>query len=249
MISRTSKKYGRHQLLAIGFLICLVAIPGPSAWAASKQVIQANVIREKARQFLIQTLAWPPDRMNLDVLYKGGDIELPEGEVEFDFRLPGQKNRAGTVPFNLMLRVDNVVRHRVTLMANVEVLFDVVQATKTMRRGHVISEGDVKLVQIASSNPIMNNIMTDVRDVIGQEVVSYLSSGEMVFSHMIRRVHVVKRGDRILLVAEKGPLRITAPGLVQEDGYQDAIVKVQNLQTQKNVYGTVVDSKTVKVDF
>ncbi|CAI2719690.1 flagellar basal body P-ring formation chaperone FlgA [Nitrospina watsonii] len=250
MINKTRKRFQSHLLLVASLLVCLIAISGIPAWASSTtQVIEVEVIREKALQYLTRQLTWPRDRMQVDIIYKGGDVNLPEGMVDFEFRFPGHKNRLGTIPFNLTFRVDNVIRHRATILANVEVRFDVVQATTTMQRGHVISEEDVKLVEIASTNPLMNNIMTNTTDVIGQEVVSNLRSGDMISNYMIKRVHVVKRGDRILLVAEKGPLRITAPGLVQENGFQDAMVRVQNLQTQKTVYGTVMDSKTVKVEF
>ncbi|MGP0565672.1 MULTISPECIES: flagellar basal body P-ring formation chaperone FlgA [unclassified Nitrospina] len=249
MNNKFRKKFQNHLLLVTGLLVFLMGIWSLPAWAAPTQVIEAKAIQEMARQFLTRQLTWAPDRMRMDIFYKGGDVTLPEGEVDFDFRLPGHKNRTGTIPFNLTFRVDNLIKHRVTLLAKVEVMFDVVQATRNLRRGDVISSEDVKLVQVASANPILNNVMTNVDDVIGQEVVSNLGSGDMISNYMIRRVPVVKRGDRILLVAEKGPLRITAPGLVEENGFQDAIVRVKNLQTQKTVYGTVKNSKTVTVDF
>lgn len=249
MIQQTAYKIQKRLVLAAALLACLFGMANGSAWAEeSTQVIKAETIRENAHRFLLRELAWGPNRMNLDVEYKGGDVKVPKGPVEFDFRLPGSKNRAGKVPFSLMIRVDKIVKHRARLDANVEVIYDVVQTTESLERGHIISEGDVELVQIPSMRP-MRNIMTRIDDVIGQKVVRSIGHGQSITNFMIKREHTVKRGDRILLVAEKGPLRITAPGLVQENGFKDAIVKVQNLQSHKTVYGTVVDSKTVKVEF
>ncbi|MCF8719197.1 hypothetical protein [Nitrospina gracilis] len=151
MINKTIKKIQSRLLLVTGLLVCLIGISSLPSWAASTQVIEAKIIQEKALQYLTGQLTWAPDRMKVDISYKGGDVSLPEGNVDFDFRLPGHKNRMGAIPFNLTLRVDNVIRHRITLLASVEVLFDVVQTTRTLRRGDVISGHDVELVQVAST--------------------------------------------------------------------------------------------------
>ena len=50
-------------------------------------------------------------------------------------------------------------------------------------------------------------------------------------------------------MAEKGGMRITAPGILKEDGYENAMVRVLNIESKKVIYGWLVDSNTVKVKF
>ena len=60
---------------------------------------------------------------------------------------------------------------------------------------------------------------------------------------------MVKRGDRILLIAERGTLKVTAPGVVRENGFKNQMIKVENVQSHKIVYGTVLNSRTILVNY
>ena len=57
------------------------------------------------------------------------------------------------------------------------------------------------------------------------------------------------RGDKILIMAQKGGMTITTPGILKEDGYENAMVRVLNIESKKVIYGRLVDSNTVKVRF
>ena len=58
-----------------------------------------------------------------------------------------------------------------------------------------------------------------------------------------------KRGEKILIMAKKGGMTITAPGILKEDGYKDAMVQVLNIESKKIIFGNLIDSNTVKVKF
>lgn len=95
----------------------------------------------------------------------------------------------------------------------------------------------------------MHNVIYDPTKVIGFKAIRDLDPGMTVSPYMVQQVPIVKQGDRILLVAQRGHLRVTAPGVVKENGYKNSTIQVENLQTRKMIYGTVVDSKTVNVEF
>jgi flagella basal body P-ring formation protein FlgA len=70
----------------------------------------------------------------------------------------------------------------------------------------------------------------------------------------IRREHLeapaaVRRGDVVLLVAERDGLRITAPGEVRGDAGIGDQVHVTNRVSRKDVVGRVIDPSTVAVEF
>jgi flagellar basal body P-ring formation protein FlgA len=60
---------------------------------------------------------------------------------------------------------------------------------------------------------------------------------------------MVKRNDRVSIVAESGSLRITAMGEVRESASRGERVKVVNLGSNKEIFARVVDPKTVQVEF
>ena len=51
------------------------------------------------------------------------------------------------------------------------------------------------------------------------------------------------------MVAERGGMKVSVMGVVQETGYEGSVVQVENMESKKKVYGWVVDSGTVQVKF
>ncbi|MFQ5482252.1 MAG: flagellar basal body P-ring formation chaperone FlgA [Nitrospinaceae bacterium] len=212
------------------------------------QILPRGVMEDQARQFLINELSWNEEDVAISVRYNDKDLRLPSGPLGLEYRLVGRRNALGRVPLSLIIRVNNEVQKKVWLEGRVEAYQEVVRTTRPLPRDHVLHPGDVQIVRIKSSRPLRNVVM-DLQSVIGYQTLRPLGMGQTLSTHMVKRVPLVKRGDRILLVAERGRLRITAPGVAKENGFRDSMVRVENLQTRKIIYGTVQNSKTVKVEF
>jgi flagella basal body P-ring formation protein FlgA len=84
---------------------------------------------------------------------------------------------------------------------------------------------------------------------MGHRLIRNLEEGETILAHMVRKIPLVKNGDRILIVADKGSLHVTAPGVVRQNGFKNDTVRVENLQSRKIILGTVIDSRTVQINF
>ncbi len=52
-----------------------------------------------------------------------------------------------------------------------------------------------------------------------------------------------------MILAEKNGMKITTPGILKQDGYENAMVQVLNIESKKIIYGRLVDANTVKVSF
>ena len=75
-------------------------------------------------------------------------------------------------------------------------------------------------------------------------------AGQPIKPNQIAQPILVKRGDRVTLVAEKGRLSVTANGVIKDQkGALGDQVKVLNLTTKREVYGRLVNANTVKVTF
>jgi len=95
----------------------------------------------------------------------------------------------------------------------------------------------------------MRNTISDERDIVGHRLIRNIDKGETLLTHMIQKVPLVKNGDRILIIVQKGSLRVTAPGVVRQNGFKNETVRVENLQSNKIILGTVLDSKTIQINF
>ncbi len=247
------KIYNRYKsiILYTVFLMGWVfinAVSAPPALAGGTQVLARETIAQEGQKFMQNTLQWDRDRMQISVVYEGKSLVLAKGHLTLDYKLPGQKKRVGRVPFMGFVKVDGIIKKRLRLYANVKVAYHVFRNVRSLKRGHVIRTQDVELVRV-ESDKVMRNIISNDSDLIGHRLIRNLGQGESFLNHMVRKIPLVKTGDRILIVAQKGPLRVTAPGVVKENGFKNDTVKVENIHSRKIIFGTVVDSRTIRINY
>lgn len=242
--SRTIK----GALLLLALLAFWVVSLTPVMAEEENQILTREKIVESARNYLLNSMDWNPNDVDISVNYTGREIDLPAGRLDMEFQLTGNRHPVGHTLLSLVVRVDDEVKRKIWLNANVEVFFAVVQASRAVPRDRILSPGDVEIVRVRSSRPL-RNIIYDPEEVIGKRAVRDIDLGQTFSPYMLKQVPLIKRGDRVLLVAESGRIRITAPGLAREVGFKGSMIQVENLQTNKTIYGTVVDSKTIKVEF
>ena len=156
--------------------------------------------------------------------------------------------RMGRFPVTVKITVDDILQKRLRLTAHVTHYSPVVKTLRPVNRGEILTARDV-VVEIVPSNRIFRNAMTSLEDVVGNQVIRNMAMGRVVTANSLSRPALMKKGDRVIIVAESGLMKITAPGIVREKGFKDSLVQVLNIQTKKTVFGMVMDSKTVKVNF
>jgi len=93
------------------------------------------------------------------------------------------------------------------------------------------------------------NMINRMEDIVGTQAAHNLQMGRNIGYSSVKRPPLIDQGDRILIVAEKGSMRITTPGLARKGGFKDAVIPVMNLQSNKVIYARIVDKNTVEVTF
>ena len=215
---------------------------------AEVQIIPADEVRVLSKQFLLDELTWDPEQLEIKIEYTGGDLTLPKGPLDWKFNLPGRKKRIGQVSFHLTLKQDGRVLRHIRVQAQVKVTYNLFKTTKQLKRGHVFEINDVESIQVQSLRFLRNKI-NNWDQLEGHQLTRNVEEGETLAGYMVKKVPMVKRGDRILLIAERGTLKVTAPGVVRENGFKNQMIKVENVQSHKIVYGTVLNSRTILVNY
>ena len=224
-----------------------VGLLGKPVWAAG-QLLKVAAIEKIGKEFIFDTLEWDKDRLEIKVIYDGKKIIVPQGNVTFDCKLPGRKRRIGRVHFLCLIKVSGDIKKRLRLYADVKVAYDVYRPIQSLKMGHVIQPGDVELTRLKSDH-VLRNIISDEADIMGHRLIRNLDQGETILAHMVQKIPLVKNGDRILIIAKKGSLRVTAPGVVRQNGFKNDTVRVENMHSRKIILGTVIDSRTVQINF
>ena len=225
----------------------IIGLMGNPVWAAG-QALKASDIEKIGKDFIFDALEWDKDRLEIKVIYEGKQILIPKENVTFDCKLPGRKRRIGRVHFLCLVKVAGETRKRLRLYADVRVAYDIYRPIRSLKRGHVIQPGDVELTQLKSDH-VLRNLISDETDIMDHRLIRNLEEGETILAHMVQKIPLVKNGDRILIIANKGALRVTASGVVRQNGFKNDTVRVENLQSRKIILGTVIDSRTVQINF
>ena len=231
----------------LGLFIFPVGVVEP-ADTGDHRTLTGEEIEREARDFLLQNMIWEKDQMKVSVKYSGKDVSIPNGTVIFDYRLGANKNKIGNFAFALVIKVNDTYQHRLRLKANVKLFYDVVRLRKPVKRNQIIAASDIELMRIESAKRL-RNVIADPQDAVGYKLTRNLGRGDLLTSNVLKKSPLVKNGDHVTLILEKGSLRITAPGVVKEKGYKNSSVKAINAQSKKVVYGKVIDEHTLKVIF
>ncbi len=124
----------------------------------------------------------------------------------------------------------------------------VVVAGHNLSMGHRIVRNDIK-VEVREGWKYLEKSYSQMDEVLGKGIERPVSKGTCIKNWHIRHDQEMKRGDAVVILAQKGCLRVEAPGKVLEVGTPGELVRVLNTLSGKEVFATVLDTATVSVSF
>ncbi len=244
VIKLSSFKY--FILPPLVFVLALAMSSFSHAAAVKNQFLSQEKIVSQGKAFMVDQLPWDKDQMEVEVSFKGKGLRLPPGEVELKFDLPERAAKFGYMPLNLKVMLNGETHKVLRLKATASVYEDVVALNSDARKGNILTLDDLKLLRVKKT-PSMRESFSDIGDAAGMELRRSLNAGHILTYRELEQPVLIKRGDRVLLVAESSLLKITAPGIAKGKGVEGTMIQVQNLETKKTVYGRIVDSRTVQI--
>ncbi len=213
------------------------------------QTIKVEEIERRGTEFLWEKISEEEDNFEVQVMFQGMDIIVPEGKVDFEFEISGRGQlKAPRIPLVLNIKVDGKLKRKLWLNSKAKFFKEVLRTTRSLQKGTIISPEDIEFSQVDAFRE-GKRAFINPDEVIGLKAVSNIERNKIIKLNMVRKPAVVKQGDRVLIMAKTGAMKITTPGLVREKGFKGSMVRVQNIQSKKEVYARVIDSKTVEVNF
>ena len=219
-----------------------------TASASEKQTITVEEIKKSATDFLLHTLPWEKEKVEIDIYYQGGKITIPAGEKLLVYKGRGGSKKVGRIPITLEIQVDGIFQKRIGINSRVMVFQKVVKTTRQIKRGEIFTTDNIHLETIKTER-YLGNTIKNLEDALGYEAVSYLPNGRSLLQRSMKKPALGSKGEKIMILAEKNGMKITTPGILREDGYENTMVQVLNIESKKIIYGRLVDANTVKVSF
>lgn len=212
--------------------------------ASAEEVESPQSIREAVQHFLDANVdsslgetvikVLPPDRrLRLGRCEKPLEPSFPVatramGSVTVSVRCPGAK------PWTVMVR------------ATIQQFVDVVVAGHSLARNHVVGLDDIKMVKSDISH-LAGGYFTSQDKVVGMVVKRPLRGGMVIGETMLMPPIVVKRGEKVVILAETGSILVRMSGVAVESGAVGKVIKVENLSSRQLIEAVVVSPGVVKV--
>ena len=132
--------------------------------------------------------------------------------------------------------------------AKIDIITDMVVASRSVSRGTVISEQDLHMTRTKTSN-ISHAYFDSIEQVAGMEARRTLRSGMPIRQSAVKAATVVRKGDKVVLEAGNRSFSVIAPGQAMADGHIGKQIRVKNTETQRIVDARIVAPGKVQVAF
>lgn len=211
--------------------------------------IERDRIEQIVREFLQQRTSGRPGGVILikDIRVSEA-VQLPKGPLSTQVSVPKNSELAGSVPVQVIFKVEPDFERRVWVTASLEQRVKVVVARRPLGRFKPIEADDVELAMLDVAGLPADRI-DDPEVAIGKRTRRAVDSGAVLRPDLLELPPLVKRGDRVRIIAESSGLRISAFGQAKQKGAQGEMIPVVNLDSNKVIHARVVDSHTVRIEF
>lgn len=242
-------KKAAGTISALTVLLFFLAGGPVTAWATSAP--WADTISAVITDYVEKNAPWPAGTVRIiwGKAMKSINLSPPRPPESLTYQVKSSNgNFVGDTTFLVRIYEGGNLIKEERVPARLEVLQDVVVAVRFLGKDHVITEDDVVLIKRWSGRLGQDNI-NSLEGVIGKRLLASVSPQGEIKAKMITQPPLIKKGTRVRIVLDKGPLNISSVGLAEQDGSLGETIKVRNISSQKIIYAKIVNDFTVQVDF
>lgn len=170
----------------------------------------------------------------------------PAGEVSFTNESAPLVSKKGNLSLFLDVQINGTKVDRLNIKGKIAVFNNVYCAATDLKKNQIVTAEDFRL-QEKNIYQLKEGYLVDLSVVKDKRMKSAMKKGDALTHAHLAKIHMVKKGDIVTLIAKNNNLTIVTSGISQENGYESALVKVENLSSGKLVRGIVTDKSKVEV--
>ena len=219
-------------------------IPATVSITRAHQVVDEAALRPAIEAQLGSQLA-PGDRVDeIDVQRQ---VRIPLGAYDIEADPPSTHATGGGFRrTDVRIVQDGVVTSTVPVRLKIATFGQVVVARQPITRGTILGEDDLRLEE-RRLDELPTTVLTDVASAIGREARVAIAAGKPLTLQGLANAVLVKRGDLVRVLVEKGGMRISVSGESMDTAGAGERVRVVNASSKRELVGRVVDHGTVSV--
>lgn len=122
----------------------------------------------------------------------------------------------------------------------------IVVLTQPLQHGDTITERQITLARRDVSS-LHDNYLTQLDAVLHKQVTRNLATGTILMAKDVIEPKLIKRGERVVITAEKTGIGISMNGIAQSDGSRGQVIRVKNQNSERVINAIVTDVGKVSV--
>ncbi len=220
----------------VAVLLACLAAASPAA---------AGDLEGRVERFIRERAPHAPTRIAVPALGDAADLPGAEGG-ELRLSAAAGEDYLGSVPVRLTVWHGGQAVHTAVVTARVESETVVWVADRDLPRGVEIRPQDLRRETLDRARLPQDALLEPDR-LVGRHTTRGIREGAVWRAHWVQAPVLVARGAVVRLRLVRGPLRIEALGRAREDGRLGDPVRVQNLDSRREVVGRVSGEALVDV--
>lgn len=186
--------------------------------------------------------------LQIRVVQPSAPLRIPSGRVDIQVLSGGSELELGRLPFHVTVSVDGRRIQGLEVVADVEVVADLVTPIRTINVDETITADDVTRTRISLPS-LTHDFAGTTGEVVGKRASHPLRAQAPIRVSALGHAYAVRKGDHVTIEARRGGLTITASGVTKGVALIGQTISVTNQDSGKEVRGKVVGPGLVRVEF
>ncbi|MGE0082156.1 MAG: flagellar basal body P-ring formation chaperone FlgA [Thiohalomonadaceae bacterium] len=130
--------------------------------------------------------------------------------------------------------------------AKVQVYDRVVVAARPLSRGSLLAAGDVEVREL-DVTALAGGYLSSPEQVVGRSLRRNVQFGAAIGPGMIELPKIIRRGERVQILARTAGMEVRMEGEALEDGAEGEVIRVRNRSSRRSVEGLVTGPGMIEV--
>jgi len=219
-----------------------------SSSASANSTADTQLIKQQVENFLrekiIQRL--PKNQhsgVRITVRNLDQRLRLSKCAKVLTLKLQGQ-----TVQRNASVKVmcEDVNPWSVYISSKISLEMPVISLRSGLPRRHVVTEEDL-ITTLRDIYALRDGYTTNPNLIIGQELKRALKAGDVIYSFHLQAPDIIKKGDRVTMIAKRGGLSVISHGIALADASKGERIRVENQRSARVIQAKVVGPGAVEI--
>jgi len=211
--------------------------------------VEGRQLIEVAKEFAKKNLPWGEENLEIKVVGRPRDLIIPAGKAELRAKktLGAGLSLSGFIPVPIEVVVEGRVYRTVKVNLKVKVFQKVLISKKIIRKGEEIKKEDVG-ERITDISCLSKDVILDLNQIKGRCARRTIRANTILKEDLFEIPAVISRGEQVTIIAALGNLQIATLGRAKEEGRVGEVIRVENIETKKELQAKVIGERRVEVE-